>query len=208
MKGEFIDIAYSYYPKGINFFTEKREINDKYINSREYKKLERERKNYFGYDEKFGFKIIESLKKNNINVELRDSSRILSGDRAFLIQHSGFFYEKELKYYPLCYVFSGIIPYFYSYFVDIDISFEESVFNEGTYKWKKINGILSNLEDKPNFYSLENAISSVISKELGLKKFPKSIINNIIPDIGNNNIEYGSFTYFNAFFLDDFFCVP
>lgn len=207
MISHFLEIAYNYYPKGISFLTDKMEVNENYTGSKENRLLNQERNNYFGQDAKFGEQIIDSLFKNGNDIEFRDVSRISSGDRAFCIQHSGFFFKEDLKYYPLCFAFSGIIPYFYSYFVDIDISFDEPI-KIGSYQWKKNNGIFFDWKEKPSFVYVERNISKIISTSLGFKKFPEQLIMKTIPGIGNNNIENGNFTFFNAFFLDDFYCFP
>jgi len=46
-------------------------------------------------------------------------------------------------------------------------------------------------------------ISDTIEKKFFFNKFPDSLVNTIIPDINYADVELGSFTYFNAFFLDD-----
>lgn len=207
MKNKFLDIAYKHYPKGVNFLTEERNINQKYIESKEHQLLEGKRSGYYDRNQNFGAQIIEILYNHGVDIEFRDASRIISGDRAFWIQHSGFFYEKELKYYPLCFVFSGIAPYFHSYFVDIDISFDKPIVLGG-YKWKRNNGILYDWKKNPSFASIENSVSKVIHDHLGFQKFPESLVEETIPDISNSNIEHGKFTFFNAFFLDDFDCLP
>jgi len=204
----FSKIAYKYYPKGIDYFDSNYKINSNYINSYENIKFEKLKSTNFGKSLNFGQELITLIQKSsNKEIEFRDITNLHMGDKAFNIQNSSFFYKKKLKYYPVCFVFSGIIPFYSYYIIDIDVDFNHPL-KLGSYNWKKNNGSLSNLEDNSEILSLTNEVRNIIEKDTDFKMFPMEILSDIIPDACNETKNFGSFSFFNAFFMDNYYCLP
>ncbi len=54
------------------------------------------------------------------------------------------------------------------------------------------------------YANLINSIELILENQCSLKKFPNELKNEIITGIGFQDIEIGKFTFFNAFFLDNY----
>lgn len=202
----FSSLAYEFYPKDINYFNSDYFINPMYQNSKENLRLISLRDKNFDKDKNYANLLINLIQDKN-KLELRDVSNIHMGDRAFNIQHSGFFCENKLKYYPICFVFSALIPYYYYYIVDIDIYLKNEK-RPITYGWKKNNGIIIDYNNHEDFKDIIDSIKLVINEKTEYRIFPKEIIWEALPNLCNENINFGKFTFFNAFFMDDFYCFP
>ncbi len=207
MKKELEDIAYKYYPKGISYFTTDNTENINYLKSEQFKRLNRLKSNFFEKGISYGSHIIDVIKDYGVEVELRDATNIPMGDRAFNIQHSSFFDKDESKYYPICFAISGLIPYYFPYIIDIDVSFDKRL-KENFYSWVKNNGRLQDEIKMKIFKNTIDNISECLEKKLGYKRFPEELVDRVIPGIDNQNISMENFTFFNAFFMDDFYCLP
>jgi len=202
----FSKIAYKYYPKDINYFDSKNKINSNYINSPE--NLELLKLTKYNKSLNFGQEIITMIQKSyNEEIEFRDITNFHMGDRAFNIQNSSFFYKKKLKYYPICFVFSTIIPFYSYYVIDIDIDFNKPL-KLSSYNWKKNNGQLSDFKDKKDILKFISKVKMIIEENTEFKIFPREILSDIVPRICNDTYKMGEFSFFNAFFIDDYYCLP
>jgi len=206
-KIEFLETAYQFYPQNINYLNNDMKINPIYLNSTENVNLKKLIGVNFNKPIDFGKTVIDTLYENGVKIELRDATNINMGDKAFNIQHSGFFSSQKLKYYPLCFVFSGLIPYYHFYIVDIDISFDNPIV-KNSYKWNKNNGELLDWKNEKKFTDVFNKVSKIIEQKLGYQKFPDNLIYEKIPNICNEEINSNKFTFFNAFFMNNFYCLP
>ncbi len=198
----FFDQAYRFFPKNISFIDDKGNINNKYLNSLESHRLSECRTAFF--EDK---KTIEKIKKavNNLG-EFRDISNLEMDDRSLTMQNSDFYFENSLKFYPICVTISSILKNWHIYVLDIDI--ELNGIGVSGYEWRKNNGLLELSRINGEINHFVNTLVKVLERELGLPKFPDNIIHKIIPDISFGNLRFGQMTFFNAFFLDDFYAIP
>lgn len=159
---ELTEELYKYYPKGIPYFSDRHVPSEEYGLSVPSKKLSQGIDSFFGNGMDYGMKLIELLSENGVDQELRDATNIPMGDRAFNIQYYGFFNESTLKYYPLCLVFSGILPLYHYFYVDIDIALNPKTGTLGTYTWERNNGRFENWESNPDMLNVVKKIRSVV----------------------------------------------
>ncbi|PIE49372.1 MAG: hypothetical protein CSA39_03065 [Flavobacteriales bacterium] len=191
-----------YYPYGINFLNSKLNINTDYQNSVESIRLQKLITKHNKEPLNKILLIINNVKQSH-NIDLINNSHFTMGDRAYNLQFNEFF--KDNKFYPICFVISLIAPYYFSYIIDIDIDQKNPVIHNG-YKWENHNGRNKKLESDKNYKKIIDKVSKEIELTLSYEKFPENLINTIIPNISYQNIEMGKFTYFNALFLNDFYC--
>ena len=93
----------------------------------------------------------------------------------------------------ICLNLSLLAPFYLLYVLKNEICYEP-------YKWLTIP-IRDKGEEDIRHKELQ-IISSIIER-LGYNKFPDSLINIVIPDVSFGEIQFGQFTFFNAFFLDE-----
>lgn len=195
--------VYEFYPRGIDYFNNENVINKKYSESFENKKLTKLLSNR---NSNFCDEFIKEI-NSKYKYSLRDISNLHMGDRCFNLQFSDFFFKNKLKYYPVCFSFSLILPLYYVYIIDIDISFDKPI-QLGTYNWVANNGLLKKNDISIDLMTVISQIEKYIIKHTDYKKISNSLAERIIPDISNEYIKMGNFTVFNALFLDDYFCFP
>ncbi|WP_422860239.1 hypothetical protein ACOKFD_05000 [Flagellimonas sp. S174] len=208
MSDFFLQKAYEYYPRNLNFLNNSREIDQAYFETKEYKYLN-EHLDRFCLDENH---FLKSSSKGILDIlqgklELRDVSRPCQDDRAICLQHSGFYEEKTKKFRPLCFAISALIPYFHAYMMEIDL-IEDNYNKPFKYQWKSISGPLTCWKEKSLYNDTYSLVCDTIIQFTDYKEFPEELVNKKIPDISKNNIEFGEVTFFNAFFLDRYYCYP
>ncbi len=185
----------------INFLENKKNINAKYQESVEAKKLKKLIREQLNNPLDKIEAIINSLVINN-GIKLINATNLTMGDRAYNLQFSRFLTNE--KFQPICFVISLLAPYYYYYIIDISMN---NPFVPNGYKWEKNNGRNKEFELDTKFKEIINIVSKEIEATLNYKKFPEKLIDKIIPDISYQNIEIGNFTYFNAFFLNEYYCL-
>lgn len=188
MKKVLLTEAYNYYPKNISPFDNR----GLYLKSNEFKKLKETIINRHVFPE---FKKDDLIRKLNkiINKEFKDFSLFNWNDRAYNIQVV--LKEENLCLDVLCVNVSVLIPYFTIYVLRIE----------------KLPGIIKlkcppKLDDKlyVKYKKEVNLIEGLLIEDFDLKKISKNFQNEIIEDIGFEDIDLGKFTFFNAFFLNDY----
>ncbi len=178
---ELLKIAYQYYPK-----MDAIKSKEKYIRTKEYKNLE---------------KIL--MKKNEIPNTLYQflnpkydivknlTSKTLK-DRCLNYQ---IYFKKENKFDILVINVSFLAPYFTIYILEVE--------SKGGIMWKNLPR--RNFHKEQYLYSNEiNEISLFLQIKLNLLKFPEKHLNKTIPNINFQDIELGRFTFFNAFFINEY----
>jgi hypothetical protein len=163
-----------------------------YMSSFEFKNLIEKINSAFAdiSNEQLDLLILDKLKENVIlkdfeNITLESSDRCLTYKANFL--------EGNVLY-QLCINISVIVPYYYVYVLKNDIELEP-------YRWVTLPEREKHVETE-KFQSHIKMIIDVLN-QLSLNRFPDTLLTKIIPDINYADVEMGSFTYFNAFFLDE-----
>lgn len=183
------NLATTYYPKGICALYSKKE----YIETFEFKNLITKINSTFAtiVENNFNGRILDELKKNEELKNIKDLT-LESSDRCLSFKVD--FFEGQVLY-QLCVNLSIIVPYYYVYVL-------KNKFEAEPYRWLTLPQRDEAVEIG-KFGSQIALISDTIEKKFFFNKFPDSLVNTIIQDINYADVELGSFTYFNAFFLDD-----
>lgn len=200
----FYRIANKYYPKGIEYYDETNNINSKYLNSPEHLKLLKLLKNTINKENECVWYIMNIISRDN-KLNLKNITNFHMGDKAINIQNNSFFYEKNLKYFPVCFIFSCIIPYYTFYVIDIDIKMETKI-KSSNYTWIKNNGFTSDYNQEITEF-IEKTTKK-INKSTKFKMFPNEILLEKIPYLSNDENKIGELSFFKVFFLNDYYCLP
>lgn len=177
------------YPKEISHFRDK----ENYILSQEYKNL----MSLISFKKAFS----DSKKENLINdlkieqnIDFSDFSLFSWNDRAHNIQT--LLKTDGLISIILCINISVIIPYYTIYTLKI----ERKSVNE----MRRKHSPITEESYMKEFSELVSKIKLLLEKKYKLKKFPDELLNQITDGFSFQDIEVGSFTFFNAFFLDTY----
>lgn len=200
-----LEAIYKHYPKGINYLDSNRNANPAYTSSQEHELLEIKRTTIFPPEGALYKQVSQLFAHHFKEFEVRELAPVDRGERAYALQHSGIFFRDELKYYPVCFAFSSILPLYCIYVCDIDIGHIEGKL---PIRWKKKHEPILKWEQQEFLMNTIDPITHIIKKELNFKRFPNALVYKTIPDISSNNLEHGEMTFFNAFFLDEFYCLP
>lgn len=183
------NIFYTYYPRGID----NNQNKEAYLNSKEYKKLSETITCFNNYKDSIFYKNI-LIKINNLGFQnnISDSTLISWEDRCITLEID--FLNKNILS-KICINKSLLIPFYTIYLLENEIE-------TNPYRWKTIpkrNRVVEN----SSFKEIINSLSSIIEKEIGFFKMQDSLLEIVIRDINFNDIEFGSFNFFNAFFLNE-----
>jgi hypothetical protein len=189
IKKIFENIAYAYYPKGINC------INDResYLDSMEYKRLH-EVISYFQDNltkNQVYIKLTYEFENNNLLKNIRDISLLHWNERCVTFELEIIKGENLVK---IILHISLLIPHYLVYTL-------ENKIKTNPYEW--ITLPIRNKETEKEYSNHINTISSIVETITGFSPFPGSLANIIIPDLSIHDIELGQFTFFNAFFNDE-----
>lgn len=200
----FTILANKYYPKGIEYYDETNNVNYKYLNSSEYLKLLKLLKKTSNKENELVWELMNKISKEN-KLNLKNITNFHMGDKAINIQNNNFFYEKDLKYFPVCFLFSCIIPYYTYYVIDIDIKMETRI-KSSNYSWNKNNGLTTNYNQEITEF-IEKT-KNTIDKSTKFKMFPNEILLEKVPYLSNDENKMGELSFFKVFFLNDYYCLP
>lgn len=186
-KNYFTEKSYNFYPKGIDIY-----INEEaYKNSKEHLNLTKKismNKNKLNTKNLFKDHVLI-----NKDILVRDYTFTEIGDRCFNFQ----IISKNNNFFlSLCFNISLLIPFYCSYFLITHL-------DEKGIGWKSSPKIFSPKNE--DFLTSVLKIGEKKLLSLGYKKFPKSVSSEIIPDLSYYDIRYGNLTFFNAFFLNDYY---
>ncbi|PXY40153.1 hypothetical protein DMB65_13885 [Flavobacterium cheongpyeongense] len=182
-----LKFTHLYYPKNICPWNEK----EKYRQTVEYKRLQ-STIDYFNSDE--NLIIRDHIKKVFVNDEIlkdfEDFSRLDSNNDRCYTFFLNIFEEGEL--YSITLYISVLIPY---YVIRKDWHSPEPFFSKS-----RVEELEKEKFDKRTSDELITDIEKIVEEKLLYKKFPSSLMNNLISDISFGDIHLGYFTMFNAFF--------
>lgn len=185
------NISKLYFPSQISELDE----IDRYNNSIEHQNLcrvlttfENKHRNERSYDD-----IIEDFKCINKKMVFHDVTNFNACDRSFNFQLTKL---DGNNLHSICLNISIIIPYFTIYLLD-------TVVDESRTRW-----VEKPVENKflESLYPDEIAkISELVEKSCKINKFPSELLKCKLPEINRGFIKFGDFTFFNAFFLDEYY---
>ncbi len=183
------NIAYTYYPKGIDNIEE----NEKYIYSEEFKRLLFVKSTFYQMEDnsKQIKLLIDKFLKNNLTNKIQDMTSF-DFDRCLSFEIE--IVEGDNKLIKICLNISLLIPYYIVYILENEIQLNP-------YKWITLPKRIKEKEINQYKEHLET-ISSIVEEITMFNKFPEDIANTIIPDLAFQDIRMGSFTFFNAFFQE------
>lgn len=177
------NLIYSFYPKNICSFKD----SETYINTKEYLLL---RKTIDYFEKQNTNENILSILKLKINdFEINDKSLLSWNDRCLTYEIN---IIENSTLYRIVINLSLIIPF---YLIQI---FQNKI-NKKNLQWLDYPKITNS--DK--FQNITEKIASVIEKDLGFYKFNNNYTDKIISNISFEDITFGQFTYFNAFFKNE-----
>lgn len=184
-------ISNSNYPDNIS---ETNEL-EKYNESCEHKNLckiltsfENMHRNEGGLNE-----LIEEFKAINSTMYFHDVTLFNSGDRAFNLQLTKM---SGNHLHSICLNISVLCPYFTYYVLDTLVDLEQIRWIERPRKNEELEIL----------YATEiNKIITLVEKKLRITKFPSELLSYKLPQISRGFIPFGEFTFFNAFFLDEYY---
>lgn len=179
------NIATIYYPQNIDCIIEK----EKYIRSSEYNKL-LELSNYYKNNNEIDL-ILKSFKKSKL--DFIDVSLLDWQDRCFTLEMN---LQNNNKNYKLAIYISYIIPFYL-------INFFENEIDITTKEWLSFperNLDLLNTE----YLDIKKKICQIIEKEFNYFEFPNNLLDEKILNLSFQDIRFGQFTFYNAFFKNDF----
>jgi hypothetical protein len=182
------NLANTFYPVSICAMNQREE----YVKSFEFKNLIDKINSAFDLinDGNLNSQILDLLKGNEILKDIEEVTLEFS-DRC-LSYKICFFEGKEL--YQLYINLSILVPYYYIYVLRNNIELEPYRWTDLPQRDKQAENVKFNLHIE--------AIARVLKKS-NFNKFPDELVTKVIPNINYADVEMGSFTYFNAFFLDD-----
>jgi hypothetical protein len=182
------NLATTYYPQGICAINNYKS----YIVSFEFKNLIEKVNTTFAIiiEKNLDELILDELKRYQTLVDIEDIT-LESSDRCLSFKKN--FFEEETLY-QLHLNISIIAPYYYVYVTKNNVQLKP-------YKW--LNLPERSKEAEIRFNNEITYISDIIEQKFLFNKFPDDLVNTVIPNINYADAELGSFTYFNAFFLND-----
>lgn len=189
----FRNIAHLFYPKGICF--DKEQLL--YIKSEEYKRLLSILKTHENAISTEVERVVSELKKNLSLKELHiiDITNLHFHDRSTSIQVIKFDYLHN-KQFSICLNTSLLIPFYTIYVLEVAVDFKLKKWNSAPFRSREAENIIFSKE----IYAIKAIIENV-----GYSQFPESILYNKIKNISFQDIKLGEATFFNAFFLNNYF---
>ena len=187
-KNFFKSKSYEFYPKGVDF----------YLKEEDYKET-KEHLNLLNTINKFNkdkVGISSSIKKIELeeNFQFRDYSMDEIGDRCLNFQ---IIKRSEDFFISLCFNVSLLIPFYHNYCLI-------TYLDKDSIGWKGYPELL-NIKDDDYLIALSEAGENILKSNYNYNQFPVSIINERIPDISFYDIRHDNLTFFNAFFLTDYY---
>lgn len=199
-KEDFIATAYRYFPQSIHSILD----IELYMTTPEFTRLANlcslmERRQEEGEFNDF----YNEIKCLNNPDNFRVVQRFSANDRC----HNLHFVERRgTILHSLCLNVSTVVPYYTTYVTEWDIKEKLQAPPDPfrmTSDYPKKALIVSE-EDK----AVLDKMAKVAESTFGCKPFPEDLLTEIIPDVNIETIKMGEFTFFNAFFLDDYHVFP
>jgi hypothetical protein len=180
------NLVYLFYPRNISFQKEE----DKYYNSAEHKRL-LEKIEYFSKDENkdICYVIKNDFEKDNILKNLRIVDLLDWQDRSITFNLS--IIEND-ELYTISLYLSILIPF---YVIRVQKNKIEFFFST-----MEINQMKNDNKDSRKIKDLIFQITSTIEDKMLYSEFPNALIGLIVEDVSFQEISFGKFNMFNAFF--------
>lgn len=179
-----INLVYLYYPQKICSRTNGKE----YSESKEFKKL-LETINYFDANKSFCLDLEKTFKNDFILKDIRSTSLLDYNDRAYTFILTVI---EDEEMYTISLFLSILIPF---YLITVQKNKIELVFSES-----EIIKMRNEKSDTRKIKELIQNISSLLETSTHYSKFPEELLNQTIEDVSFEEIPFGRFTMFNAFF--------
>ncbi|WP_034040589.1 hypothetical protein [Wocania ichthyoenteri] len=191
-ENKFLDIVYRYYPRQIESGSHQYHFSPEYIR---LKKLIGNATKENLITKKLKRFLFDYIKKNK-NLSVQDYTLFVSEDRCYNIQLINDNYEKNIMH-SICINISLLIPYYTIHVLETKRSED--------YK-KRISNPKRKVElEEKNYKEIIHSIKEFLNTNLNLTPFPHRLLFKIIPDISFQNSGFKKFSFYNAFFLDDFY---
>ncbi|MFL9837551.1 hypothetical protein ABS768_08585 [Flavobacterium sp. ST-75] len=199
-KEDFIATAYRYFPRSIHSILD----IELYMTTPEFTRLANlcglmERRQEEGEFNDF----YNEIKSVNNPENFRLVHRFHVNDRC----HNLHFVERRgTILHSLCLNVSTVVPYYTTYVIEWDIK-EKLQDPPDPFRMTRDypkKAVIVSEEDK----AVLDKMAKVTESTFGYKSFPEDLLTEIIPDINIETIKMGEFTFFNAFFLDDYHVFP
>lgn len=186
IKKVLTNLVYLFYPKNICWRTEEK----RYIDSNEYKRLLETIGCFYKFEDiNNHLDLKEEFDKDYILKNFRNASLLSWQDRAVTFDLS--IVEKD-EMYTLTLYLSVLIPF---YVVRVKKNNIKLFFSENEISgMRKDNLIIKKINE------LICDVSSIVEEKMFYKKFPEELLSTIIEDVSFQEIGFGNFNLFNAFF--------
>lgn len=136
---------------------------------------------------------IKEFKAVNLTMHFHDATLFNSCDRAFNLQLTQM---NGNHLHSICLNISVLCPFFTCYVLDTLVDLENVKWIKKPYK----------NEELENVYAIEiDKIIVLTERMFKITKFPIELLNYKLPKISRAFIPFGEFTFFNAFFLDEYY---
>ncbi|CAC9974347.1 MULTISPECIES: hypothetical protein [Flavobacterium] len=185
------NISNSNYPSNISELSELEKYNESYEHKNLCKTLiffENKHRNEGCFTE-----LIEDFKAINLNMNFHDATLFSSCDRAFNLQLTKM---NDKNLHSICLNISVLCPYFTCYVLDAKVDLSLGKWIEKPYKNENLEVLYADEIHK---------INELVEKKYQISKFPTELLNYKLPQISRGFIPFGDFTFFNAFFLDEYY---
>ncbi|HBK70599.1 MAG TPA: hypothetical protein DDZ39_02900 [Flavobacteriaceae bacterium] len=192
LEHKLLEVIHKYYPVSVECGTIEYESN------LESKKLMHLIKNTEQDNDRINKlkQFLSVISSKNVDMSVQDYTLLGSNDRCFNIQLVKDLFH-EARTHSICINISILKPYYTINVLEIQRSsdFKRRI-GSPQRKESLETGIYKNIITK---------IQKYLNEQMGLENFPESLLNKVIPDISFQNSNFGQFTFYNAFFMDDFY---
>jgi len=180
------NLIYTFYPRGISFFTE----YEKYIATKEYKRLKQIISRFdLEHREDLSKKILGYFEKDYTLKKIQDYSLLHIEDRC-LTFNVAVIEDGEL--YTISLLISILAPY---YVIKCQKNIIDLYFSKS-----EIAKLEKASKEKRKVKELILVIENIVEGKLLFNKFPKSMLDRVVLDVSFQEAEVGCFSMFNAFF--------
>ncbi len=186
--------AYKYFPQGIDAIVDR----NSYTNSVEFKQLSDSCSYEFEKTEDGAYNsFFDAIQNIDTSKYFFNATHFHLNDRAHNLQLSEL---KDSKLYSICLNVSIIVPHYITYVLETDVSYPEDNFG-----LPQISKTVRSLEPEEKYRAIMDAMAAQTENFFDVTPFPEEKLQTIVPDISHETIRPGEFTFFNAFFLDDYY---
>jgi len=196
MIDSLFNIAYNYFPKGINSVDQP----GLYYESNEIQLLTKVFNENFERQQKGGFdSFYNALQLVAPEMHLHKNGLYIPNERAHNIHLTQL---KETTLYSICLNISIIAPFYTLYVLETNIAhlLKKPIDFLNAPQLNTFRNKQKEIEYQPTL----DKIAQLTAQTFSAKLFPEELLEIVIPDINHDMIAMGKFTMFNAFFLDQY----